>query len=446
MLVVDDDELFCLALGDLLGCAELEIVIAHSLAEARRHDPRGFDLVVLDDRLPDGRGLALLADPTHRPRGRDGQPAQIIVISGAPELDTAIAALRQHALDYFCKPIDLDRLRSLVAGVQAEVTRTRASANEAPLADAGELVGASGPMRTLRAELEQAAASKASVLLTGETGTGKSLAARWLHARSPRASGPFVAINCASLPDSLIESELFGSERGAYTGASERRAGLIESADHGTLFLDEIAELAMIGQAKLLDVLESGQVRRLGATRSREVDVRIVAATHVDLEQACARGRFRRDLLYRLDVLQIGVPPLRERGDDLDDLIARMLTQSGNRARRLATGELERLRAHDWPGNVRELRNLIERACVLQPVEPLQPSRWLSPRPLAPSSHADAVLRVDELALRHMLEVVARSSTRKQAAAALGIGESTLRRKLKQAERMGLWEPSERSA
>ncbi|MCA9685095.1 MAG: sigma 54-interacting transcriptional regulator, partial [Myxococcales bacterium] len=250
-----------------------------------------------------------------------------------------------------------------------------------------------------------------------------------------------VALNCGALPESLVESELFGTERGAFTGAASSRPGLIESAAGGTCFFDEIGELPLSCQAKLLDVLESKSLRRVGGVGLRPVDVRFMAATHVDLERAAASGRFRSDLRYRLDVLRIELPPLRQQPAALPELVAALMAELGL-AGPLAPGELERLAAYSWPGNIRELRNLLQRASVKQGPGPLRPSLLLEaatgPR-TCPASPAEAgALSVEEIALRHMVEVAARSASRKQAATRLGIGESTLRRKLKQAARMGL--------
>jgi DNA-binding NtrC family response regulator len=424
VLLVDDDDLFCMAVRDLLADVPTEISRVSSLAEARERSQGRFDIVVLDDQLPDGRGIELLdvlRDMPVQPR--------VIVVSGAPDIDMAIAALRYRALDFLFKPIDPEALLNLIHPAHPHAARP----GGAPTA------GAFG------VELDEPqlryAASDAPLLLCGETGTGKTSLARRLHAASRRAAGPFVSVNCGALPEALIESELFGNERGAFTGAGAARTGLIESAAGGTFFLDEIGELPLACQAKLLDVLETKSLRRVGAVHARQVDVRFMAATHVDLELAVAARRFRGDLLFRLDVLRINLPALRRRPELLPALVAELM-RALEITRPLADGELERLAAHDWPGNIRELRNVLHRAMMMQPegalsVSCLLPAKGHSVADEPKRECAETSATVDEIALRHMLEVVARSPTRKHAAAVLGIGESTLRRKLKQAGQSG---------
>jgi DNA-binding NtrC family response regulator len=401
VLLVDDDDLFCMAVRDLLADVPTEISRVSSLAEARERSQGRFDIVVLDDQLPDGRGIELLdvlRDMAVQPR--------VIVVSGAPDIDMAIAALRYRALDFLFKPIDPEALLNLIHPAHPHAARP----GGAPTA------GAFG------VELDEPqlryAASDAPLLLCGETGTGKTSLARRLHAASRRAAGPFVSVNCGALPEALIES-----------------------AAGGTFFLDEIGELPLACQAKLLDVLETKSLRRVGAVHARQVDVRFMAATHVDLELAVAARRFRGDLLFRLDVLRINLPALRRRPELLPALVAELM-RALEITRPLADGELERLAAHDWPGNIRELRNVLHRAMMMQPegalsVSCLLPAKGHSVADEPKRECAETSATVDEIALRHMLEVVARSPTRKHAAAVLGIGESTLRRKLKQAGQSG---------
>ena len=439
VLLVDDDVLFCTAIIDLFANIEVEVVNARSLARARALAKTKFDVVILDDRLPDGRGIELLElfsparQPGADPGAARGLRPRVVVVSADPDIDMAIAALRHHAYDFLAKPIDLDQLEQLVCAARPSPTQARGKA-EVPALDP---------------QLQHYAASDAPVLLRGETGTGKTRLARQLHTASSRSRGPFIALNCAALPEALVESELFGSERGAFTGAGSSRAGLIESAAGGTFFLDEIGELPLVCQAKLLDVLETKCLRRIGGVVQRRVDLRFMAATHVDLERAATSGRFRRDLLYRLDVLRVDLPPLRSRPESLPALIGELMHEL-EIDRPLAAGELERLVRHPWFGNIRELRNLLQRANVLQPAGELSPSSLFDAQAEqaqgvgSAASAADGEpgptpqATVEAVALRHMAEVVGRSATRKQAAATLGIGESTLRRKLKQAERLGL--------
>ena len=423
VLLVDDDELFCLAIQDLLGHDGVEVVVASSLAQARAQDLGSFGVVILDDQLPDGRGLELFPMLGSQ---------RVVAISADPQIEMAIAALRHHAVDFLDKPVDPERLRRSVHGLGP---RPKAGAH-------------SRAMLEFNCQLLGFAPTDAPVLLRGETGTGKTRAARWLHEHSERAHGPFVAVNCGALPENLIESELFGVERGAFTGARESRQGLLEAASGGTFFLDEIGELPFACQAKLLDAVEDRSLRRVGGTERRTIDVRFISATHVDLEREVEGGRFRRDLLYRLDVLSAELPPLRARLDGFQSLIAELLAELGCH-RRLGEGELLRLRGHDWPGNIRELRNVLYRAMVLQRTGVLEPSRLLARAPakvprycavsdpgLLPRVRERAPL--EEVALRHIIDIVDTSPTRKDAAETLGIGESTLRRKLKQARQFGL--------
>lgn len=427
VLLVDDDDLFCMAIGDLLAGPEVVVVRVNSLAGARELAVTPFDVVILDDQLPDGRGMELL-----EVLRRAAVPPRVIVVSGAPDVGMAIAALRYRALDFLYKPIEPEALVGLVRSTQLPNLR----------------IAAASEVSALDPEYVRYAASEVPLLLCGETGTGKTSLARRLHDAGPRASGPFVAVNCGALPDALVESELFGSERGAFTGAAAPRAGLIEAAAGGTFLLDEIGELPLSCQAKLLDVLETKSLRRVGGVGTRRVDVRFMAATHVDLEAAADARRFRRDLLFRLDVLRVELPPLRARGDLLPALVDGLL-RTLEIARPLATGEIERLAGHTWPGNIRELRNILQRAAMMQPEGPLAPSallpaaaRRIEPPQIAgaDAGAAETVETVEEIALRHMAEVVARSPSRKHAAAVLGIGESTLRRKLKQAAQSARFE------
>lgn len=441
VLLVDDDLLFCTAIIDLFAVRGVEVVNAQSLVRARALASTNFDVVILDDRLPDGRGIELLDlfRPARRLSGHRGSVTgpRVIVVSAEPEVDMAIAALRHHVHDFLPKPVDLELLERLVWSSRS--SRPAGSA-QSPSVQAHT----NRELPALDPKLMHYSASDAPLLLRGETGTGKTRLAQQLHAASPRAAGPFIALNCAALPEALVESELFGSERGAFTGAGSSRAGLIESAADGTFFLDEIGELPLACQAKLLDVLETKCVRRIGGVTQRRVELRFMAATHVDLECAATNGHFRRDLLYRLDVLRVNLPPLRERPEALPALIGELMAEL-QIDRPLAAGELARLVAHPWYGNIRELRNLLQRANVLQPAGELAPSALLESGSGSGSGSGSAeparrarLMTIEALALQHMAEVARCSSSRKQAAATLGIGESTLRRKLKQAARLGL--------
>ena len=367
LLVVDDEPAIRFALVDLLSSD------GHAVEEAE-HAPmalalaaeRAFDLVLTDYRMPRMDGLELL-----EALRRDHPELLVAVLTAHGDERTAVRALRAGAYDYVPKPYDNDEIRALVArarellALRAENARLR----EELATHYHELVGAAPAMRALYRAIARAAPTRATVLVTGESGTGKELVARALHAASPRARRPFVAVNCAALPAELAEAELFGHVRGAFTGAVRDRAGLFEAADGGTLLLDEIGDMPLPLQAKLLRVLETGEVTRVGATRPTVVDVRVVAATHRALDALAAAGRFRDDLRYRLQVLVLHLPPLRERREDVPALAAHVLAgfarRHGVAARPLADDARRALLAHDWPGNVRELRNALERALLL---------------------------------------------------------------------------------
>jgi DNA-binding NtrC family response regulator len=293
----------------------------------------------------------------------------VIVVTADGQVDTAVEAMRRGADDYLVKPF---RLEELALRAERALARRRLAAENADLrrriADAGPvggLVGSAPALRAAVALLTQAAASDATVLITGESGTGKELAARLVHDRSPRAAGPFVVVNCAAIPDALLESELFGHARGAFTGADADRAGKFERAHGGTLYFDEIGELKLPLQAKLLRALQEHEIERVGGAGPRPVDVRIVAATNKDLKAETAAGRFREDLWYRLNVVTVAMPPLRDRREDLPALCAHFLRRYGRPDVSLSAEALDVLRGYRWPGNVRELAHVLERALVL---------------------------------------------------------------------------------
>jgi len=367
ILIVDDDAGLRKSLGLLLS-ADGHSVVADDRAAAalERLAREAFDLVLCDVRMPEMDGLAFLR--TYRERGGN---ALVIMMSAYGGEDAAIAAMQEGAYDYIPKPFraeevrltlrkaeERERLRGRVAALEAEVERLHGT----------EIVAASAAMRRVLDLAARVAPHPTTVLVTGESGTGKEVVARAIHRMSPRREQPFVAVNCAAIPEQLLESELFGHARGAFTGAVVERRGLFEEAHGGTLLLDEVGDLPLALQVKLLRVLQEGALRRVGETRERQVDVRVIAATARDLEADVASGRFREDLFYRLNVLRIHLPPLRERPDDVEQLaialLARLRTRTG---RPLAFGEgaLAALRGLPWPGNVRELENVVERAAVL---------------------------------------------------------------------------------
>jgi two-component system response regulator PilR (NtrC family) len=359
-LVVDDEpdlrELLALTLTRM-GIAP---VTAATLAEARAAlRSTAFDLCLTDMRLPDGDGLELVADiQKHRPN----TPVAVITAHGSVE--AAVQALKSGAFDFVAKPVQLGQLRALV-----QTALKLAGARSATSGGAPRLTGDSRAMREVRELLARVARTQAPVLITGESGTGKELAAKLVHESGPRAEAPFVAVNCGAIPAELMESELFGHRRGSFTGAVADKQGLFQAAHGGTLFLDEVADLPLALQVKLLRVVQEKAVRPVGATGEEAVDVRILAATHKDLAQLVAAGSFREDLYYRIVVVEVHIPPLRERREDLmplaEQLLVRLAQAQGRSGGALGPGARDALLAYDFPGNVRELENVLERALTL---------------------------------------------------------------------------------
>jgi two-component system response regulator PilR (NtrC family) len=384
VLVVDDEP-------DLRTLYELTLLregyrveAAGTLADARELlGGRRFDAVITDMRLPDGQGLELL-----QLLGAQQRAERCVVMTAYGSAENAVEALKAGAFDYLTKPVDLKQFRTVVAAaIQETAERPRAAAGAAPRAaaptdrtNAGaalqRLVGGSPPMRLVKERIAKVARSMAPVLVRGESGTGKELVARAIHACSHRSDGPFVAVNCSAIPETLLEAEFFGARKGSYTGASADREGYFQAARGGTLFLDEIGDLPLPMQSKLLRAIQERQVRSLGSTQEDAVDVRIVSATHKDLAADVQAGRFRQDLFYRLNVIEILVPPLRERREDLpalcEALLARIAQDTGMPAPPLSAQVVEQLQVHPLPGNVRELENLLHRALALSDGSQLQ--------------------------------------------------------------------------
>jgi two-component system response regulator PilR (NtrC family) len=359
-----------------------------------------FDAVITDMRLPDGLGLELL----HR-MARGQRPERCIVMTAYGSAENAVEALKAGAFDYLTKPVDLKQFRNVVASAIQETgapdrQRTggapRAAGPCEPRPGGGSalqrLVGESPPMRQVKERIAKVARSMAPVLVRGESGTGKELVARGIHACSHRAAGPFVAVNCSAIPETLLEAEFFGAKKGSYTGAAADREGYFQAARGGTLFLDEIGDLPLPMQSKLLRAIQERSVRALGSTQEESVDVRIVSATHKDLAADVQAGRFRQDLFYRLNVIEILVPPLRERREDLpalcEALLARIAQETGMPAPQLSPQVVAQLQAHPLPGNVRELENLLHRALALSDGTELQVD--LSPTTSMPGALAPA--------------------------------------------------------
>ncbi len=382
-LVVDDDADLREALSGIAALEGFETETAGSIAEARSRLARRVPEVILTDLLlPDGNGIDLLAEAGEGPR------PDVILVTGNASVESAVAAIRLGVLDYLVKPVDVSRLKAVLANV----SRTRALRREIhdlrgelrKLGRFGRMIGASPAMQRVYDLVARAAPTNAPVLITGESGTGKELVASTLHETSQRRDGPFVAVNCSAVPATLIESELFGHERGSFTGATQMHRGLFERASGGTLFLDEITEMPAELQAKLLRVIESAQVVRVGGEETIAVEARLVTASNRSPERAVEEGRLRADLYYRLNVFPIALPPLRERGEDVL-LLAQYFVDELNRQegceKPLSPGARAALLAHSWPGNVRELRNAIHRAFILSPDAVELESMGGGPRP-----------------------------------------------------------------
>jgi DNA-binding NtrC family response regulator len=369
ILIVDDEPSMRRILASNLRQDQHEILEASGVQEARHClAANDFDVVITDQRMPDGEGLAVL-EAAHE----TDCTLSVIVLTAVATIELAVESMRQGAFDFLTKPFQPEVVR---ATVRRACERSRLLRENVLLKDAvvrleggSEIYGESQSIREVRERIARVAPTHATVLITGETGTGKELVARAIHRNSPRKSKPFIAVNCAAFTETLLESELFGHEKGAFTGADQARQGLFEAAHEGTLFLDEAGEMSMAAQAKLLRVLMDGQLTRVGSTRARKVDVRVLVATHRNLEQRVREGLFREDLFYRLAVVPIHLAPLRERRDDIPGLVEMFCRQIAvdlkMPCRRVSAGALRNLQQYNFPGNLRELRNLIERAYIL---------------------------------------------------------------------------------
>ena len=452
LLVVEDDHAMRTLLQEALEEDGYTVETASGgRAGIERVKQGGIDLVVSDVKMPDLDGLDMLREI----KAVSPSP-HVITITAFGSIDTAIRAVKLGAFDYITKPFDVDQLilsvqkalderalRSELARLRDEVQRTYRW---------GNIIGRSGVMQEMFALIRRLSRSSASVLVTGASGTGKELVAKALHFNSPRRERPFVAINCAAIPDTLLESELFGYKRGAFTDARSDRAGLFVEADGGTLFLDEIAELAPALQAKLLRVLQEGEIRPLGAARSQKIDVRVVAATNKDLEERLANGSFREDLFYRLNVIHIHLPALRDRAEDILPLAEHFLATSAGKAgkdiRAFHEAAKKVMLGYGWPGNVRELENVVERAVALtegtlirvDDLPALPGARVRAPESSGDGDAADPLaaaaargLTLSELEREYIMCVLAAEGGNKtRAAQRLGLDRKTLYRKLEE--------------
>ena len=377
ILIVEDETIIRSALRRLLERNQYQVSEAGSVQEAQeRFSIPSFDLVVSDLRLPGAPGTELI---------KLAQGAPVLIMTSYASLRSAVDSMKMGAVDYIAKPFDHDEMLQAVARILRDrqeaknqqperagssASGSRSSYKPSTAAD-GEIgiIGSCAPMQELYSKIRKVAPTDSTVLIQGESGTGKELVARALHNLSRRAKAPMISVNCAAIPESLIESELFGHEKGAFTGASAGRAGLVEAADGGTLFLDEIGELPLEAQARLLRVLQEGEIRRVGSVQSQKVDVRLIAATHRDLKTLAKTGQFREDLFYRLHVIALKLPALRERDSDVGEIaqsfLARQSAKMGRSDLYFGADAEQAIRHYTWPGNVRELENAIERAVIL---------------------------------------------------------------------------------
>ena len=446
VLIVEDEE------NERTGLAELVTAWGYR-AETAKDGAEGLEkagswspsIVITDMKMPRMGGLELLER-----LATDANTMAVVVVTAQGTIDTAVQAMRMGAYDYITKPIDTNRLRTILQNASALLgTRTELEVTRRKLRDAGSLgslVGSSKKMQEIFRLIEMVAPSTASVLITGASGTGKELVARTVHDLSPRHGKPFIPINCAAIPETLIESEVFGHEKGAFTGALERRTGCFELAEGGTLLLDEIGEMPVATQAKLLRVLEDRKLRRLGSKVETTVDVRVLAATNKVPEEAVAHGELRNDLYYRLNVFNIHMPPLREHKDDIPELVQELLgemnTKHGRKVAAVSEAVLNAFTNYSWPGNVRELRNSLERAvivCEAAVVETKHLPPGFGQTTLRTSADDGDAVRLDvgttveqaeKLLILKTLEATNNNKTR--AAEILGISLKTLHNKLKE--------------
>ena len=383
ILIVDDEPHMRRILASNLRLDDHEITEAAGVEQAR-HALLGtsFDAVMTDQRMSDGEGMEVLA------AAREADPSvSVVFLTAVGTIELAVESMRNGAFDFLTKPFQPESVR---AAAQRACEQTRLRRENLLLKDTvvrlegnADIFGNSREMQAVREKIARVAPTNATVLITGETGTGKELVARAIHRNSSRAQKPFIAVNCAAFTETLLESELFGHEKGAFTGADRTRQGLFEAAHEGTLFLDEAGEMSLAAQAKLLRILTDGQLLRVGSTKARSVDVRVLVATHRDLEQRVKEGTFRQDLYYRLAVVPVHIPPLRERRDDIPlfcDLFSRRVaTELKVPHRKVSERATENLRLYDFPGNVRELKNLIERAYILSSEAEIGPQNFPLP-------------------------------------------------------------------
>jgi DNA-binding NtrC family response regulator len=443
VLLVDDDVTFRRVMASELTRRGYGVVAVASGREALEQAPQVKpDVTLLDLRLGDMEGIEVLE------RLRERNPAaSVVVLTGHGTIDTAIRAIRLGAYEYLEKPCPIAKLEMAILKASEHerlVKRQRVLEDGYAAPDIGPgLVGGSAAFRKLIENVERIARSGATTLVLGETGVGKDVVATLLHARSSRSEAPFVVVDCAALHEELLQSEIFGHERGAFTGANRLKHGLFEVANGGTIFLDEIGDISLDVQAKLLRVLETGRFRRVGGTEEIAVDVRVVAATNRDLRQAISRGHFRQDLFYRLATFVVEIPPLRQRPEDIRLLLEHFTEQFNLRfslSKRIGEGAMAALMEHPWPGNVRELIHVLEQLVVLSEGDEIEledlPATMRNRPPVLPAAHPEEVLSLREVQRRHILWVLEKAGgNRAQAARLLGTSERTFYRLLERFRR-----------
>ena len=444
ILILDDEPNILVTLTRALELEGYNVTTAQNLAQARDCLPGRFDLILLDLKLPDGLGTDLLADLI-----QEGDHPPVVMMSGHGTIDDAVRALHQGAADFLEKPIGQERLlrtMKTVLELHRLQNENRQLKDEAKQARGRQsILGRSKVVQALLEQVERVAQSEGRVLITGENGTGKELIAEAIHTKSRRKDQVFVSLNCAAVPKELIESELFGHEKGAFTGAVTRKIGKFERANSGTLFLDEVADMPSAMQAKLLRVLQTGELERVGGNQTIRVDTRVLAATNKNLEEEIAQGRFREDLYYRLNVVPLTSPPLRQRKEDIPVLVGHFFAEAAARNHRrppkLTDGAMAALAAHDYPGNIRELRNLVERIVILAPPdaatldEPDIRSFVPSRKAVSPVSYQPGQ-RLSELVTQAERQIVtealdAHNGVVADTARALGVERSNFHKKLK---------------
>ncbi len=435
VLIVDDEETFREVLQrELTLCGFDTTSTSDSMDAIERISESNFDVVLLDIKMPGLDGIECLK------RIKELRPmTEVIMLTGYGSIENAIASMKLGAYDFLTKPCKLDELEALIrkAGEKRNLIQENIAIKRRLMKQEGKIIGESHAIKKILELVEMISSSSSTVLICGESGTGKELIAKKIHELSDRSEKPFIVVDCASLHENLLTSELFGHEKGSFTGAIQQKYGLFEIADKGTIFLDEIGEVTLPLQAKLLRVLETGTFRRLGGTRDIKVDVRIIAATNRNLRKMVDEGQFRLDLFYRLNVVTLEIPPLRERKEDIPLLVEYFLKEkSPSRSKKRVSREaMELLMQYQWPGNIRELENIIERACILSgdadtitpeflPFEIREKDRLLNKQ---------EGLRLRELERRHIIEVLRLcNGNRKKAAQLLGISERSIYRKLKE--------------